>query len=74
MLTRQQIQILEQSWEILDKLRGCRSFNESHDLSVGDACQVLSEFLDWQYERERFSEPRVEPNINLSGFESFNRL
>ncbi len=48
MLTQQQIDILESAWEILDQQRNCNDFNESHDLTVGDGCRVLSEFLNYQ--------------------------
>jgi hypothetical protein len=64
-LTRQQTEILEQSWEILDKLRGCQSFNESHDLNISDGCQVISDFLDWVYQQERSEHPQVRQIVNL---------
>jgi hypothetical protein len=31
MLTRQQVATLETAYEILDKLRHCKAFNESHE-------------------------------------------
>ncbi len=74
MLTRQQIDILESAYEILDKLRNCKTFNESHDLNVGDGCQVLSQFLDWVYEEERSNQRQVQPVLNLSSLESFQNL
>lgn len=74
MLTHQQTTILENAWEILDKLRNCRDFNESHDLTVGDACSVLSDFLDWNYERDRQDRPQSLPSVHLTSLESFNNL
>jgi len=74
MLTHQQIDILESAWEILDKLRHCKAFNESHDLTIGDGCRVISEFLDWQHDRERSSLGQVSPIVHFASFESFNNL
>ncbi len=50
MLTRDQLNTLEKAWEILDQNRNCGDFNESHDLTIGDGCRVLSEFLNYQNE------------------------
>jgi hypothetical protein len=76
MLTHQQTTILENAWEILDKLRNCRDFNESHDLTVGDACAVLSNFLDWNYERDRQNnhQQSLPLAVNVASLESFNNL
>ncbi len=75
MLTHQQLELLEQCWELLDKVRGCKDFNESHDLTIGDACSVLSDFLDWNYERDRASNNQQSlPPVNIANLESFNRL
>jgi len=74
MLTRQQVATLETAYEILDKLRHCKAFNESHDLSVADGCQVLSDFLDYAYEQERASQSQIQPTVNLSLLESFQNL
>ena len=52
MLTVEQIQTLEDAWQILDKLRNCQGFNEEHDLTLSDGCRVISDFLDWQYEQD----------------------
>lgn len=74
MLTHQQIDILESAWEILDKLRNCKGFNESHDLTVTDGCRVISDFLDWQHEKERSSLQQASPVLHLTSLESFNNL
>lgn len=83
MLTHQQTTILENAWEILDKLRNCRDFNNSHDLTVGDACAVLSDFLDWSYEREAERQPLADrqnnqqplpPVVSVVSLEAFNNL
>ncbi len=75
MLTHQQTTILENAWEILDKLRNCRDFNESHDLTVGDACAVLSNFLDWNYERDRQNNQQpLLPVVSVTSLEAFNNL
>lgn len=73
MLTHQQIDILESAWEILDKLRNCKDFNESHDLTLGDGCRVLSEFLDYHHDKERVTTQTV-PAMNLAKLESFQNL
>ena len=75
MLTHQQVQLLEECWELLDKVRGCKDFNESHDLSIGDACAILSDFLDWNHERDRQNnhQQSLSP-VNIATLESFNRL
>ncbi len=76
MLTRQQVQLLEECWEVLDRLRNCQDFNESHDLTVGDACAVLSDFLDWNHERDRQNnhQQSLPLAVNIASFESFNNL
>ena len=74
MLTHQQIDILESAWEILDKLRNCKDFNESHDLTITDGCRVISEFLDYQHEKERSSRQQASPVLHFASFESFNNL
>ena len=75
MLTHQQTTILESAWEILDKLRNCRDFNEIHDVSLGDVCMGLGEFLDWQYERDRQCQHQQPlPSVDIESLESFNRL
>jgi hypothetical protein len=74
MLTQEQTEILEQSWEIFDKLRNCKGFNESHDLTIGDACQIISDFLDWLYLQERSDHPQIRQTINLSTLESFQNF
>lgn len=75
MLSHQQTAILESAWEILDKVRNCKDFNESHDLTVGDACAVLSDFLDWCYERDRQNNHQQSlPLVNVATLESFRNL
>lgn len=75
MLTHQQTTILESAWEILDKVRNCKDFNESHDLTVGDACAVLSDFLDWCYERDRQKNQQLlPPVVSVASLEAFNNL
>jgi hypothetical protein len=73
MLTRQQVQLLEDCWELLDRLRNCRDFNETHDVTLGDVCMGLSEFLDWQHERERSSQQSISP-VHVATLESFRNL
>jgi len=72
MLTHQQIDILESAWEILDKLRNCKDFNQTHDVTLGDVCMGLGEFLDWQHEKERSSLKQASPVVHFASFESFN--
>lgn len=74
MLTHQQIDILESAWEILDKLRNCNEFNESHDLTVSDGCRVLSDFLDYQHDKERTARNQEPAIISFACLESFNNL
>jgi hypothetical protein len=74
MLTHQQIDILESAWEILDKVRNCKDFNESHDLTIADGCRVISEFLDYQHEKDRSSLGQASPVLHFASFESFNNL
>jgi hypothetical protein len=75
MLTHQQTAILESAWEILNTLRNCRGFNESHDLTVGDGCTVLGEFLDWHYEKEReHNRQHSISSVQITAFEAFNNL
>jgi hypothetical protein len=75
MLTRQQVQLLEECWEILDRLRNCQDFNQTHDVTVGDVCMGLSEFLDWNHERERQNNQQPLPvAVNVTSLEAFNNL
>ncbi len=74
MLTHQQIDILETAWEILDKLRNCKDFNESHDLTLSDGCRVLSDFLDYNHQKEKVTSNVPPRQIILSSLESFNKL
>jgi hypothetical protein len=75
MLTRQQVQLLEECWEVLDRLRNCQDFNQTHDVSIGDVCMGLSEFLDWNYERDRQNSQQSLPSVvSVASLESFNNL
>jgi len=74
MLTHQQIDILESAWEILDKLRSCRDFNESHDLTISDGCRVLSDFLDYQHDKERSTRNQEPAIVSFAYLESFNNF
>jgi hypothetical protein len=74
MLTHQQIDILENAWEILDQQRNCKDFNESHDLTLGDGCRVISEFLDYQQENARQNYNQTPPVVVLASLEAFNNL
>lgn len=74
MLTHQQIDILETAWEILDKLRNCKDFNESHDLTLSDGCRVLSDFLDWHQEQERLANRKQATVIYFNKFEAFRNF
>ncbi len=51
MLTKQELDTLEAAWEILNDNRHCSDFNESHDLNISDGCRLLSEFLNYTYEK-----------------------
>jgi len=74
MLTDQQINILEEAWELLDSLRNSREFNESHDLTIADASRVISEFLDWHQEQEHKQGRKKPPVVVLASLEAFNNL
>ncbi len=72
MLTHQQLDTLESAWEILDKLRNCKDFNESHDLTITDGCRVISDFLDYHQEQERKTHRKQATVIHFARFEAFN--
>lgn len=72
MLTHQQIDILESAWEILDKLRNYKDFNESHDLTLSDGCRVLSDFLDYHQTQERKANRKQVTVVHFVKFEAFN--
>ena len=74
MLTKQQIDTLESAYEILDLLRNCSDFNESHDLTLSDGCRVLSEFLDYAYAKEQFERNQPPRQVVLANLESFQNL
>jgi len=76
MLTHQQVQLLEECWEVLDRLRNCQDFNQTHDVTLGDVCMGLSEFLDWNYERDRANnhQQSLPLAVNIASLESFNNL
>ena len=74
MLTHQQFDTLESAYEILDLLRNCSDFNESHDLTLSDGCRVLSDFLDYAYEKDRAERNQPPRRIVLSNLESFQNL
>lgn len=74
MLTHQQIDILESAWEILDKLRNCKDFNESHDLTITDGCRVISDFLDYQQEQQQKQGRKKPTVVYFASLESFNNL
>jgi hypothetical protein len=46
-LTPEQIEILEAAYNILAQHRLCADFNETHDLTVSDALQVIDELLNY---------------------------
>ena len=74
MLTHQQKAILESAWEILDKLRNCKDFNESHDLTLSDGCRVLSDFLDYNHQKENAASNQPPRQVIFASLESFNNL
>jgi hypothetical protein len=74
MLTHQQINVLENAWEILDKLRNCKDFNESHDLTISDGCRVLSDFLDYQHDKEHSTCTQEPAIISFASLEAFNNF
>lgn len=73
MLTHQQIDTLESAYEILDMMRNSRDFNEAHDLTVSDGCQVISDFLEYCLQ-QRSDCNQISPVIQMTRFESFNNL
>lgn len=74
MLTKQQFDILENAYEILDLLRNCSDFNQSHDLTLSDGCRVLSDFLDYVYQKERDERNQSLRQVVLANLESFQNL
>jgi hypothetical protein len=74
MLTHQQIDILETAWEILDKLRNCKDFNSSHDLTITDGCRVISDFLDYNHQKEKSGSNQSPRQVILASLESFNNF
>ncbi len=74
MLTHQQFDTLESAYEILDLLRNCSDFNQSHDLTLSDGCRVLSEFLDYAYAKDRAERNQPPRQIVLANLESFQNL
>jgi hypothetical protein len=75
MLTRQQVQLLEECWEVLDRLRNCQDFNQTHDVTIGDVCMGLSDFLDWSYERDRQTNQQpLPPVVSITSLEAFNNF
>jgi hypothetical protein len=46
-LTPEEIEILEAAYNILAQHRLCTDFNQTHDLTVSDALQVIDEVLNY---------------------------
>ncbi|WP_414589119.1 hypothetical protein [Scytonema sp. PCC 10023] len=73
-LTHLQLDILESAWEILDKLRNCKDFNDSHDLTISDGCSLISDYLDWHQDQERKANRKQATVMHFARFESFQNL
>jgi hypothetical protein len=73
MLTRKELETLEEAWLILDHNRHCGDFNESHDLNIGDGARVISEFLNYQNQMNG-SRHTARLTAQIQTLESFRNL
>jgi hypothetical protein len=73
-LTHEQLAKLEDTWEILDKLRNSEFNDGTQDFTISDACTVISNYLDWHQEQERKACRKQATVIHFNKFESFRNL